>query len=161
LARSGESDDIMEQTQAGILQFVNQSPGFTGALIPEAQVFFVPYLLPQDRRRALNTFFRESVAINEMFPELYAQHGLELLDDVPRRRGGDDHQEPGAFARADLNEQNIPRHDQPAAGGKLPGLRRRADTAALGRGLRRASDEHDPGAGKPHVLCRIHEACTR
>ncbi|OBX35525.1 hypothetical protein A8U91_04599 [Halomonas elongata] len=30
----GESDDIMEQTQNGILQFVNQSPGFTGSLIP-------------------------------------------------------------------------------------------------------------------------------
>ncbi len=44
----GESDSIMEQTQSGILQFVDQSPGFTGALIPEAQVFFVPYLLPQD-----------------------------------------------------------------------------------------------------------------
>ena len=36
----GESDDIMEQTQNGILQFVNQSPGFTGALIPEAHSGF-------------------------------------------------------------------------------------------------------------------------
>lgn len=44
----GESDDIMEQTQAGILNFVNQSPGFTGALIPEAQIFFIPYLMPTD-----------------------------------------------------------------------------------------------------------------
>ena len=47
----GESADIMEQAQAGILQFVNQSPGFTGALIPEAQVFFVPYLLPQNEEQ--------------------------------------------------------------------------------------------------------------
>lgn len=78
----GESDDIMEQTQAGILQFVNQSPGFTGALIPAAQVFFVPYLLPQEGE-ALNNFFRNSVAINEMFPELYAEHGLELLTMYP------------------------------------------------------------------------------
>jgi TRAP-type C4-dicarboxylate transport system substrate-binding protein len=78
----GESADIMEQAQAGILQFVNQSPGFTGALIPEAQVFFVPYLLPQDQE-ALNTFFRESVAVNEMFPELYADQGLELLTMYP------------------------------------------------------------------------------
>jgi TRAP-type C4-dicarboxylate transport system substrate-binding protein len=78
----GESADIMEQAQAGILQFVNQSPGFTGALIPEAQVFFVPYLLPQNQE-ALNTFFRESVAVNEMFPELYAEQGLELLTMYP------------------------------------------------------------------------------
>ncbi|TCK06111.1 TRAP transporter substrate-binding protein DctP [Marinobacterium mangrovicola] len=78
----GESADIMEQAQAGILQFVDQSPGFTGALIPEAQVFFVPYLLPNEPEQ-LNEFFRTSKAINEDFKELYAQHGLELLTMFP------------------------------------------------------------------------------
>ncbi len=78
----GESDDIMEQTQNGILQFVNQSPGFTGALIPEAQIFFIPYLLPTDEETVL-TFFDESEAINETFPELYADQGLELLKMYP------------------------------------------------------------------------------
>lgn len=78
----GESADIMEQAQAGILQFVDQSPGFTGSLIPEAQVFFVPYLLPTDTEQ-LNSFFRNSVALNEMFPELYAEQGLELLTMFP------------------------------------------------------------------------------
>lgn len=78
----GESADIMEQTQAGILQFVDQSPGFTGALIPEAQIFFVPYLLPQDDEE-LFEFFRTSKAITEMFPELYAKQGLELLTMFP------------------------------------------------------------------------------
>ena len=78
----GESDSILEQTQSGILQFVDQSPGFTGALIPEAQVFFVPYLLPQDEE-TLATFFEESKAINEMFPPLYAEQGLELLTMYP------------------------------------------------------------------------------
>lgn len=78
----GESDDIMEQTQNGILQFVNQSPGFTGSLIPEAQIFFIPYLLPTDEETVL-TFFDESKAINEMFPELYAEQGLELLKMYP------------------------------------------------------------------------------
>lgn len=78
----GESDDIMEQTQAGILQFVNQSPGFTGALIPEAQIFFIPYLLPTDLDTVVN-FFNTSTAINESFPELYAEQGLELLKMYP------------------------------------------------------------------------------
>ncbi|WP_048649200.1 TRAP transporter substrate-binding protein DctP [Nitratireductor soli] len=78
----GESADIMEQAQAGILQFVDQSPGFTGALIPEAQVFFVPYLLPAESDQ-LGDFFRNSKAINEMFPELYANQGLELLTMFP------------------------------------------------------------------------------
>ncbi|WP_151704446.1 TRAP transporter substrate-binding protein DctP [Nitrincola alkalilacustris] len=78
----GESDDIMEQTQAGILQFVNQSPGFTGAIIPEAQIFFIPYLLPVEDDQIIE-FFRTSSAINEMFPELYAEQGLELLTMYP------------------------------------------------------------------------------
>lgn len=78
----GESSDIMEQTQAGILNFVNQSPGFTGALIPEAQIFFIPYLMPTDMDTVIE-FFRESEAINKMFPKLYAEHGLELLQMYP------------------------------------------------------------------------------
>lgn len=78
----GESADIMEQAQSGILQFVDQSPGFTGALIPEAQVFFVPYLLPADQGQ-LVSFFRNSKAIHELFPPLYADQGLELLTMFP------------------------------------------------------------------------------
>lgn len=98
----GESADIMEQAQAGILQFVDQSPGFTGALIPEAQVFFVPYLLPQDEE-TLQNFFRESKAINEMFPELYAEQGLELLTMFPEGEVCMTTQEP-VTSPADLNE---------------------------------------------------------
>jgi TRAP-type C4-dicarboxylate transport system substrate-binding protein len=98
----GESESIMEQTQSGILQFVNQSPGFTGSLIPEAQVFFVPYLLPQNEE-ALQTFFRESVAINQMFPELYAEQGLELLTMYPEGEVCMTTQEP-VTSPADLQE---------------------------------------------------------
>ncbi len=98
----GESDNIMEQTQAGILQFVDQSPGFTGSLIPEAQVFFVPYLLPQDNEQ-LFEFFRTSKAINEMFPELYAQQGLELLTMFPEGEVCMTTQEP-VHSPEDLNE---------------------------------------------------------
>ena len=78
----GESDDIMEQTQAGILQFVNQSPGCTGALIPEAQIFFIPYLMPTEMD-AVVQFFRESKAIKAEFPKLYSEQGLELLKMYP------------------------------------------------------------------------------
>ena len=98
----GESDDIMEQAQSGILQFVDQSPGFTGALIPEAQVFFVPYLLPQDQE-TLFEFFRSSKAINEMFPALYAEQGLELLTMFPEGEVCMTTQEP-VHSPADLNE---------------------------------------------------------
>lgn len=89
----GESADIMEQTQSGILQFVGQSPGFTGAVIPETQIFLVPYLLPQDQDELFD-FFRTSTAINEMLPEVYAEHGLELLAMYPEGPVGITTQEP-------------------------------------------------------------------
>jgi tripartite ATP-independent transporter DctP family solute receptor len=101
----GESADIMEQAQAGILQFVDQSPGFTGSLIPEAQVFFVPYLLPQDQDQ-LNAFFRNSVAINEMFPALYAEQGLELLTMFPEGEVVMTTKEP-VTSPEDLNEVKV------------------------------------------------------
>ncbi|ETX29374.1 TRAP transporter substrate-binding protein DctP [Roseivivax isoporae] len=98
----GESADIMEQAQSGILQFVDQSPGFTGALIPEAQVFFVPYLLPQDEE-TLAEFFRTSTAINEMFPPLYEEQGLKLLTMFPEGEVMMTTAEP-VTGPADLNE---------------------------------------------------------
>lgn len=98
----GESADIMEQAQAGILQFVDQSPGFTGALIPEAQVFFVPYLLPTDQAH-LARFYKESKAINEDFQDLYAKQGLELLVMFPEGEVAMTTKEP-VKSCADLNE---------------------------------------------------------
>ncbi|SDY64745.1 TRAP transporter substrate-binding protein DctP [Citreimonas salinaria] len=98
----GESADVMEQAQSGILQFVDQSPGFTGALIPEAQVFFVPYLLPQDEDQ-LASFFENSVAINELFPPLYEEQGLKLLTMFPEGEVMMTTQEP-VTSPEDLNE---------------------------------------------------------
>lgn len=98
----GESADIMEQAQAGILQFVDQSPGFTGSLIPEAQVFFVPYLLPTDQDH-LARFYRESKAINDDFVDLYAKQGLELLVMFPEGEVAMTTKDP-VKSCADLNE---------------------------------------------------------
>ncbi|WP_045393440.1 TRAP transporter substrate-binding protein DctP [Falsirhodobacter sp. alg1] len=98
----GESADTMEQAQSGIVQFVDQSPGFTGALIPEAQVFFVPYLLPQDQDHLVK-FFRTSKTIHELFPPLYADQGLELLTMFPEGEVMMTTQEP-VTSPADLDE---------------------------------------------------------
>ena len=78
----GESADAMEQAQAGLLQFIDQSPGFTGALIPEAEAFLVPYIQPTDPQ-VVRKFFKEGVAINEMFHDIYREQGLELLAVFP------------------------------------------------------------------------------
>ena len=71
----GESADAMEQAQAGLLQFIDQSPGFTGALIPEAEAFLVPYVQPTEPE-VVRKFFKEGVAVNEMFHEIYREQGL-------------------------------------------------------------------------------------
>lgn len=78
----GESADAMEQAQAGLLQFIDQSPGFTGALIPEAEAFLVPYVQPTDPEQ-VRRFFKEGKAINEMFHDSYREQGLELLSVFP------------------------------------------------------------------------------
>jgi TRAP-type C4-dicarboxylate transport system substrate-binding protein len=78
----GESADAMEQAQAGLLQFIDQSPGFTGALIPEAEAFLVPYIPPTDPE-VVRKFFKEGVAVNEMFHDIYREQGLELLSVFP------------------------------------------------------------------------------
>lgn len=78
----GESADAMEQAQAGLLQFIDQSPGFTGALIPEAEAFLVPYVQPTDPK-VVRKFFKEGVAVNEMFHDIYREQGLELLSVFP------------------------------------------------------------------------------
>ena len=78
----GESADAMEQTLAGLLQFIDQSPGFTGAMIPEAEAFLVPYVQPTDPQE-VRTYFKEGKAVNEMFHEIYREHDLELLAVFP------------------------------------------------------------------------------
>jgi TRAP-type C4-dicarboxylate transport system substrate-binding protein len=78
----GESADAMEQALAGLIQFIDQSPGFTGAMIPEAEAFLVPYVQPTDPEE-VRRYFKEGRAVNEMFHEIYREHGLELLAVFP------------------------------------------------------------------------------
>ncbi len=78
----GESADVMEQAQAGILQFVDQSPGFTGSLIPETQLFLMPYILPE-KKSEVRYFYKHARVIKENFKALYAKQNLELLRMFP------------------------------------------------------------------------------
>jgi len=78
----GESADAMEQAQAGLLQFIDQSPGYTGAMIPEAEAFLVPYLMPSSPKQ-VNHFFKNGKAVNKDFHKIYREHNLELLSMFP------------------------------------------------------------------------------
>ena len=78
----GEEADMLEQTKAGILQFLGQSTGYMGGTIPEMDLFTLPYVMPTDTKQ-LDYFFKNSKVINEMLPPIFNQHGLELLSIFP------------------------------------------------------------------------------
>ncbi len=78
----GEETDMMEQTKAGILQFLGQSTGYMGGTISEMDLFTLPYVMPTDTKQ-LDYFFKNSKAINEMLPPIFNKHGLELLSIFP------------------------------------------------------------------------------
>ncbi|MCF8087873.1 MAG: TRAP transporter substrate-binding protein DctP [Desulfotignum sp.] len=78
----GEEADMLEQTKAGILQFLGQSTGYMGGTIPEMDLFTLPYVMPTDTKQ-LDYFFKNSKVINELLPPIFNQHGLELLSIFP------------------------------------------------------------------------------
>ncbi|MCQ0987578.1 TRAP transporter substrate-binding protein [Jiella marina] len=78
----GESADTTELAQMGAIQFVDLSPGFTGSLIPELQVFLLPYTLPEDPE-VLADFYETSDTINEDLAALYENQQLKLIDMFP------------------------------------------------------------------------------
>jgi len=78
----GESADTTELAQMGAIQFVTASPGFTGSLIPELQVFLLPYVLPEDHA-VLADFYATSPTINEMLAAKYEDKSLHLVDMYP------------------------------------------------------------------------------
>jgi TRAP-type transport system periplasmic protein len=80
----GEGDDLTELAQMGAIQFVT-SPGFMGAVIPELNVFLVPYTLPEEPD-VLAEFFRSIADDLRGLAELYRQQNLELLQMYPRAR---------------------------------------------------------------------------
>jgi len=78
----GESADTTELAQLGAIQFVDASPGFTGSLIPELQVFLLPYVLPEDPK-VLADFYKTSETINEDLAAMYEEKSLKLIDMFP------------------------------------------------------------------------------
>lgn len=78
----GESADTTELAQLGAIQFVDASPGFTGSLIPELQVFLLPYVLPEDPE-VLADFYKTSDTINDKLAAMYEEKSLKLIDMFP------------------------------------------------------------------------------
>ncbi|WP_227937488.1 DctP family TRAP transporter solute-binding subunit [Alkalihalobacillus deserti] len=74
----GSEVDQVEQLQNGIVQFAIISPGFTGGMVKEGQVFALQFLFPDDQEKTqdiLNT----SEAINTQLAGMYEAHNIKPL----------------------------------------------------------------------------------
>lgn len=74
----GSEVNQVEQLQNGIVQFAIISPGFTGGMVAEGQVFALQFLFPEDletTQEILNT----SEAINTQLAGMYEAHNIKPL----------------------------------------------------------------------------------
>jgi tripartite ATP-independent transporter DctP family solute receptor len=78
----GTSADLTELVTQGAIQFANSSPGHLGTLVPEIQVFSIPYLLSEDNN-ANKQVLTESDVIYEQLQADFQDKGLHLLTMYP------------------------------------------------------------------------------
>ncbi|WP_018921826.1 DctP family TRAP transporter solute-binding subunit [Salsuginibacillus kocurii] len=74
----GDEVDQLEQLQTGQVEMGIVSPGFTGPIVPEAQVFSLHYLFPNDQE-TVQEILTESEAINEHLRSNYEEQGFTPL----------------------------------------------------------------------------------
>lgn len=73
----GTSDQLTEQLDLGVIQFVMASPGHLGKLIPEVQVFLLHFVLSDDDR--VNRAVLSDPDVKRQFDRYYSRKGLKLL----------------------------------------------------------------------------------
>jgi tripartite ATP-independent transporter DctP family solute receptor len=78
----GTSAELTELVTQGAIQFANASPGHLGTLVPEIQVFSVPYLLSENNE-VNEQVLTESPVIYETLQEDFHDKGLHLLTMYP------------------------------------------------------------------------------
>lgn len=78
----GTSSQLTELVQIGAIQLANASPGHLGSLVPEIQVFSIPYLLSQNNE-ANKQVLTESEIIYGTIADSLEQRDLRLLTMYP------------------------------------------------------------------------------
>jgi tripartite ATP-independent transporter DctP family solute receptor len=78
----GTSAELTELVASGVLQFANASPGHLGTLVPEIQVFSIPYLLSENNE-VNKKVLTESETIYGKLSETLEEKGLKLLTMYP------------------------------------------------------------------------------
>jgi tripartite ATP-independent transporter DctP family solute receptor len=78
----GTSADLTELVTQGAIQFANASPGHLGTMVPEIQVFSVPYLLSDDNAVNKQVLTESEVIYDQLQPD-FNDKGLQLLTMYP------------------------------------------------------------------------------
>ncbi len=74
----GTPTETVEQAADGVIQFTNVSIGNLGTVVPESQVFLLPYLLPSDPQKISN-ILSSSKTIYGSLNEDFQKRGLEIM----------------------------------------------------------------------------------
>ncbi|SDO42955.1 DctP family TRAP transporter solute-binding subunit [Alkalicoccus daliensis] len=74
----GSEVDQVEQLTDGVVEFAIISPGFTGTLVPEGNIFALQFLFTDDQQMNQD-ILNESEAINEHLAPLYEEQGIMPL----------------------------------------------------------------------------------
>ncbi|WP_170379400.1 TRAP transporter substrate-binding protein [Ruegeria atlantica] len=74
----GTPTETVEQAADGVIQFTNVSIGNLGTVVPESQVFLLPYLLPSDPA-AISNILSSSETIYGPLNDDFRQRGLEVM----------------------------------------------------------------------------------
>lgn len=78
----GTSADLTELVTQGAILFANSSPGHLGTLVPEIQVFSIPYLLSENNE-VNKKVLTESPVIYDKLQAAFEEKGLRLLTMYP------------------------------------------------------------------------------
>ncbi|MCA1020835.1 DctP family TRAP transporter solute-binding subunit [Halobacillus litoralis] len=74
----GSESDQVEQLQSGTVEMAVMSPGFTGNMVKEGQVFALHFLFPESVETTQN-ILNDSEALNTDLRELYEEHSISPL----------------------------------------------------------------------------------
>lgn len=74
----GSEVNQVEQLQNGAVEFAIMSPGFTGNMVEEGQVFSLQFLFPDDQRVTQN-ILNSSEALNQDLAKQYEDHNIKVL----------------------------------------------------------------------------------
>lgn len=74
----GDATQQCELLQNGGLEFAIISPGNTGTIVPENQLFSLHFLFPEDMEKN-KEIFKTSTALNEMLTDKYLERNIKVL----------------------------------------------------------------------------------